>query len=91
MILRSDLMRIMNHFGKYQQFMKLGEEVGELYKAILEFENGIRPTTNEITKEFADVQLVMDQIKELYELSDRELEMVKEFKLQRTLDTYNIE
>jgi NTP pyrophosphatase (non-canonical NTP hydrolase) len=91
MLMRTDLTKIVEHFGKYQQFMKLGEEVGELYKAILNYENGITKTDHEIVEEFSDVMLIMNQIKEIYNIDPYDVEMSMDFKLRRTMDKYNIE
>lgn len=48
----------LNHFGAYNQHLKLIEEMAELTQAILKGTN--------IAEEIADVQIVLDQIKLLH-------------------------
>lgn len=82
---------IIEHFGRLHQVVKLGEEVGELNKAILNFENGYTRTNNEITEEIADVYLLLEQVKLMYELDTNEIRTVMQMKIDRTIDKYNIE
>ena len=82
---------IIEHFGRLHQVVKLGEEVGELNKAILNFENGYTRTNNEITEEIADVYLLLEQIKLMYGLDKNEIRTVMQMKTDRTIDKYNIE
>lgn len=82
---------IIEHFGRLHQVVKLGEEVGELNKAILNFENGYTRTNNEITEEIADVYLLLEQVKLMYGLDTNEIRTVMQMKIDRTIDKYNIE
>ena len=82
---------IIEHFGRLHQVVKLGEEVGELNKAILNFENGYTRTNNEITEEISDVYLILEQVKLMYGLDKNEIRTVMQMKTDRTIDKYNIE
>lgn len=84
------LRKVINHFGKLHQVVKLGEEVGELNKAILNYENGYKLTNVEITEEIADVYLLLEQIKQMYHLDESEIEQVMLMKLDRVFDKYNV-
>ena len=84
------LRKVTNHFGKLHQVVKLGEEVGELNKAILNYENGYKLTNVEITEEIADVYLLLEQIKQMYQLDESEIEQVMLMKLDRVFDKYNV-
>ena len=88
---KSKLNLIIEHFGKLHQVVKLGEEVGELNKAILNFENGYTRTNNEITEEISDVYLLLEQVKLMYGLDKNEIRTVMQMKTDRTIDKYNIE
>jgi NTP pyrophosphatase (non-canonical NTP hydrolase) len=85
------LAKVINHFGKLHQIVKLGEEVGELNKAILNYENGYRLTNNEITEEIADVYLLLKQVELMYQLDKNEIKQVMLMKLDRVFDKYNVE
>ena len=91
MILNNNkLHKVINHFGKLHQVVKLGEEVGELNKAILNYENGYKLTNVEITEEIADVYLLLEQIKQMYQLDESEIEQVMLMKLDRVFEKYNV-
>lgn len=87
----SKLAKVIEHFGKFHQVIKFGEEVGELNKAILNYENGFTRTNNEITGEIADVYLMLEQIKLMYNVDKSEVKQIMEMKLDRTIDKYQIE
>lgn len=81
---------IIKHFGKYPQIIKLAEEFGELNKAILNRENGFTMTNGEITSELADVYILLEQIKMMYEVDENEVQNVIDMKVDRVFDKYNI-
>lgn len=85
------LQAITDHFGKYHQMIKLGEEVGELNKAILRYEDGYTRTTYEILEELSDVYVLLAQIKQIYNLDEDEINMIMQMKVDRTIEKYYIE
>ncbi len=84
------LTKVIEHFGKLHQVVKLGEEVGELDKAILNYENGYKRTTCEITEEISDVYLLLAQICVMYDLDTCEIEQIMLMKLDRVFEKYNV-
>lgn len=88
---KTKLSTIIEHFGRLHQIVKLGEEVGELNKAILDFEHGFKRTNNDITEEIADVYLLLEQVKIMYNLDKKEIKTIMEMKLDRTLNKYCVE
>ena len=87
---KGKLRRIIAHFGKLQQVIKLGEEVGELFKAILNYENGITRTNNEITNEIADCYVLLKQMEMIYKVDKHELQQVLDMKVDRVFVKYNV-
>lgn len=79
----SDLEYIFNYFGYETQRRKLVEEVNEFLDEILLFEKGIGDIKN-IEEEFADVIVLLEQFREVYELSNCELAQNEADKIYRT-------
>lgn len=79
----NDLIDIFNYFGYETQRRKLIEEVNEFLDEILLFEKGIGDIKN-VEEEFADVIVLLEQFKTVYELSSYELENIVEDKIYRT-------
>lgn len=73
-------------FGCKNQTMQTIEELMELQHAL--FENVHRGTNNRgnIVEEVADVEIMLTQIKQIYGISEQELNVVKDHKIKR-LDT----
>ena len=84
------LYTIIEHFGKLHQIIKLGEEVGELNKAILNLENGFTRTNNEITGELADVYVLLKQIELMYDVDENEVQSIIDMKVDRVFDKYYV-
>ena len=83
--------RVISIFGERNQKMQTIEELQELQTAI--FENVHRGTDNRknIVEEIADVEIMICQLKEIYSIDQKELEDVKEYKLNRldhTIEKY---
>lgn len=74
------MLKIILHFGYKNQLKKLNEECYELIEAILE------NNREHITEEIADVQVLLNQFKELWEIYDDEIVKVMEYKTNRTLE-----
>lgn len=82
---RNYLMKVINHFGLSNQLKKLNEEVFELIEAIL-IDTGDEESLNHIKEEYADVSLVLNQIKEYFEIGYAEDVLPRmSYKLERTL------
>ena len=74
------LFKIFSHFGLRKQLKKLSEECYELIEAMLDNDK------EHIIEEIADVQVLLNQFKELYKIYDDEIVEIMEHKIDRTLD-----
>ena len=83
--------RVISTFGERNQKMQALEELMELQSAL--FENVHRETDNRenIIEEVADVEVMLAQIKEIFNIKPQEIEKVQDYKLNRlehTIDKY---
>ena len=74
------LFKIFSHFGYRKQLRKFNEECYELTEAMLDNDK------EHIKEEIADVQVLLNQFKELYEIYDDEIVEIMEHKIDRTLE-----
>ena len=90
------LLKIINHYGVYNQQRQLNEEVFELQEAItihelkqsVEYEiplTEIVGTKEHIIEEIADVQVMLDQFQFYYGIKDEEIWEMMKFKINRQL------
>lgn len=82
---QEDYLKIFNYFGYKTQRRKLVEEVNELNDEVLLLEKG-SGDIKDLKEELADVYILLKQIKEHYEITDKELMLVIRAKLNRTLE-----
>jgi hypothetical protein len=85
------LHRAIATFGRSNQKMQTLEELMELQRAI--FENVHRGTDNkkEIIEEVADVEIMLAQVKMIYDIDQKEIEKIQDYKVGRldhTIDKY---
>lgn len=75
--------RAISIFGAKNQKMQAVEELMELQRAI--FENVHRGTDNRenIVEEIADVEIMLSQLKQIFEIKEEELAKIKDYKLER--------
>ena len=78
------LYAIINHYGKPAQTLMLFEEMAELMKEICKNNRG-EENRDAITEEFADVQIMLEQVKLMYEINKNQVDKVIEEKLDRTI------
>lgn len=83
--------RVISVFGERNQKMQALEELMELQSAL--FENVHRGTANRsnIVEEVADVEVVLAQIKEIFDIKSYEIEQMQDYKLRRldhTIEKY---
>lgn len=82
---REKLLEVINHYGVQHQLKKLVEEVYELVEAILT-DIGTEESLEHIKEEHSDVSLVLNEIKEYYEIGYTEDMLPRmNYKLDRTL------
>lgn len=83
---------IFNKHGISNQLKKLSEEVFELQEAIIQYEEPRRyRDTFHIAEEFADVMVVLNQIKEVYKLDENEIKNIMKLKIDRQCERDNID
>lgn len=86
MTYKDKLKKIFQYHGLSTQLKKLSEEVFELQEAILTGSNFA-----DITKEFADVMVLLNQIKEIYNLDEKEIKDTMKYKIDRQCERDNID
>lgn len=72
--------KIIEHYGVNNQLKKLTEEVYELQESILEQHN-----IEHILEEYADVEVILEQIKQYFKLDDDKIDLIKDYKVARQL------
>ena len=72
--------KIIEHYGVNNQLKKLTEEVYELQESILEQHN-----IEHILEEYADVEVILEQIKQHFKLDEDKIELIKDYKIARQL------
>lgn len=82
---------IAEHFGYEQQKNMLIEEQAELIQALNKFDRkGTEESFNNIIEEMADVELMIDQVRYLLDISKEAVEEIKAEKVKRTLLTIEL-
>lgn len=89
--MKEDLLKIINQYGVFNQLKKLNEECYELIEAINDYIYEIDPEEgqncfNHIEEEFADVMVVLEQFKALYELDNDKIVDIMYSKIERQLE-----
>ena len=68
---------IINHYGYRHQIRKLAEEQYELIEALFEEDE------DSITEEIADCLLLINQFKAFYQIKDKDIQKVYDYKIAR--------
>lgn len=86
--MQEDLLKIINHYGINNQLKKLNEEVFELIEAIREHDDNVarHMSKEHVEEEFADVMTLLGQFKHYYELNDKNIKKIMQFKRERQLE-----
>lgn len=87
--MEEDIDKIFNHFGISNQKRKLVEEIYEFLEAVTLYETG-SGNIADVIEEFSDVELVMRQFKQYYNITDTEQLHETAYKVARTIDKYKI-
>lgn len=85
------LKRALHTWGEQAQMMMVVEEMSELMKEILKNVNRGKDNLAEIIEETADVEIMLDQLKENYQIADK-VEAYKSEKIkliERRLDDWD--
>lgn len=83
--MKDEKLEIINYYGIRKQLKKLSEEVYEFQEAILMDDSG-EEALEHIVEEYADVELILEQFKEYYELNNEDIAEMKVKKAMRTLE-----
>lgn len=75
----ANLKQIADHYGLEHQSKKCVEELAELTVAIC------KDSESDILEEIVDVEIMLEQIKYLREICDRDLEAAKKYKIRRQI------
>ena len=96
--MKEDLLKIINHYGYRHQKKKLNEEVFELQESIEDYERQKNvcqefcsrlhcdKELEHMEEEFADVMVLLSQIKYYYELDSERIKEIMKQKVDRQLD-----
>lgn len=76
------ILKVLEHFGFNHQKVKAVEELNELQNAILRDLDG-RGNYNNIVEEIADVEIMLIELKTMYEIPPSEIEEMKTKKILR--------
>lgn len=84
--MRSDLLKIINHYGINHQLKYIHSEYYELDEAILNYLNKSTPLNRlHIVEELTDVLIMLNQIKYYFDIKDEEIEEFELYKIERQL------
>lgn len=72
--------KILNYFGKTSQKQKTVEELAELIVAIQ------KNDLENIKEEISDVEIMLEQLKEIYGILENDIDRIKDYKLERTIN-----
>lgn len=68
--------------GEKTQIIKTCEEMSELQTALLHYCNG-KDSVKHVTEEIADVLVMIEQLKIIFNVSEKEVEEIMEYKILR--------
>lgn len=81
---------IINKFGKDNQILKCVEELNELSQVLCKINSadtgGV--TFENVVEEIADVEIMLNQIKIILDISESDVETIKNYKIMRTAKRY---
>lgn len=85
---REIIRNIVDHFGIDSQLGMVNEECAELIQAVNKFNRATSSADklrarNSIRGEMADVQIMIDQLKEIFSITEKEFRQEKDYKLLR--------
>jgi len=76
------LIKTVENYGHEKQMDKAIEEMSELIKELCKYKFG-EENRSKVIEEIADVELMIEQLKYIFNVGDYELECVKNFKFNR--------
>lgn len=82
------LNKIIRYYGKENQLRKTIEELSELLVELSRV-NTYRYNRSALIEEISDTEIMLNQLKIMQNISNDEIEKIKEFKIERTLRRIN--
>ena len=79
--MKEKILKALNLFGQREELIKVCEELGELQSEVFKAVKG-KENREKILEELADVYFVLGYIKEIYHISDEELDEKMKAKVQ---------
>ena len=79
---RNDLINNLKIRGEKTQIIKTCEEMSELQTALLHYCNG-KDSVHHVTEEIADVLVMIEQLKIIFNVSEKEVGEIMEYKILR--------
>ena len=93
--MKEDLLKIINHYGLMKQLKYIHSEYYELDEAIFDYEIGNYSNSNylkeHIAEEISDVMVMLKQFQNYYGISDKQIEDIMKFKINRQLERIELE
>lgn len=83
---RESFETIIEAFGKEAQMIVAVEELAELQKEIIKKLRQKKGNIFSLVEEMADVEIMIDQLKVMFNIGDKELATERNYKMNRTLE-----
>ena len=90
--MKNKLLKIINHYGIDNQLKYIHSEYYELDEAIIIEEDRLKHigtkgwNIDHIAEEIADIQVMLKQFQYYYDISDKQLKSIMNYKIDRQLD-----
>ena len=84
--MKDKLLKIINTYGVLPQLKYFQSEVFEFNEAVIQYENTDTISKKNIAEEFADIMVMLEQFKAYYDLDNKEIMDIMEYKINRQID-----
>ena len=84
--MKDKLLKIINTYGVLPQLKYFQSEVFEFNEAVIQYENTDTINKKYIAEEFADIMVMLEQFKAYYDLDNKEIMDIMEYKINRQID-----
>lgn len=90
--MKKDLLKIINHYGIFPQLKHFHSEVFELTEALIDYkwmtidEKCLDKTREHIAEEIADCYVMLEQFRQRFDITNKEMKEIMEYKIKRQLE-----
>lgn len=84
--MKDKLLKIINTYGVLPQLKYFQSEVFEFNESVIQYENTDTINKKHIVEEFADIMVMLEQFKAYYDLDNKEIMDIMEYKINRQID-----